>query len=500
MIHQLNILDTADYMHSVDYTIIIIYFLGIVLLASFFGKSQKSLKDFLLGNGQIPWWAAAFSGIATITSAISYIGAVDLGFNHDFSFLQYRLSMPLALLIICGVILPFFFKLNVYSIYEYLEKRFNAVVRMLGSGLFILFKSSFLAVGIYAPAIIINQLTGMDIIVVAVLTGLITTIYTLVGGMKAVVWTDVPQLLIMLGGIFLIIVVAVSGVNGGLLEAVKIADENDKFRYFNFSKDFTETYTVWGGIIGGFFLTISQFGTDQTEIQRFLTVKSVRKANLALIVSMIFAAGIGALIFFEGAMLFAFYEQRGQTNVGTNQVFMKFAMEELPIGTKGFLVSALFAASMSTISSVLNSLTTVFLSDFYTRFRKKEASVGYARRVTLTIGLFSTLLACFGGYLGNVLEAATSIINFFGGALVGMFLLGMLSRRTGPTGAIVGFIAGFTAVLLTTVGTDISFMWYSAIGATMTIVVGSLTSIIMKENVGGNKKALVYERKRPMAK
>lgn len=481
-------------MNSVDYTIIILYFLGIVLLASFFGKSQKSLKDFLMGNGQIPWWAAAFSGIATVTSAISYIGAVDLGFNNDFSFLQYRLSMPLALLIICGIILPFFFKLNVFSIYEYLEKRFNATVRMLGSGLFILFKSCFLAVGIYAPAIIINQLTDVNITAIIVLTGLVTTIYTLVGGIKAVVWTDVPQLIIMLGGIFLVIGVAVAGVDGGLFEAVKIADENDKFRYFNFSTDFSETYTVWGGIIGGLFLTISQFGTDQTEIQRFLTVKSIKKANLALIVSMIFAAGIGLLIFFEGAILYAFYEQRGQTDVGTNRVFMKFAMEELPVGTKGFLVSALFAASMSTISSVLNSLTTVFLSDFYNRFRKRNASVGFARSVTLTIGVFSTALACFGGYLGNVLEAATSIINFFGGALVGMFLLGMLTR-VGPTGAIVGFVAGFMAVLLATVGTNISFMWYSAIGAITTILIGVLTSFVVKEKVGPNKEALIYSKK-----
>src|SRR5690606_35401831 len=132
-----------------------------------------------------------------------------------------------------------------YSIYEYLEKRFNVTVRLLGSSLFILFKSCFLAVGIYAPAIIINQLTGIDIITIAILTGVITTLYTLAGGMKAVIWTDVPQLLIMLGGIFLVIAVAVSGVNGGLSEAVKIANEHDKFRYFNFSTDITDTYTVW---------------------------------------------------------------------------------------------------------------------------------------------------------------------------------------------------------------------------------------------------------------
>lgn len=479
-------------MHSIDYIILITYFLGVVGLAGFFSKSQKSLKDFLMGGGTIPWWAAAVAGIATVTSAISYIGAVGLGFSTDFSFLQYRLALPAAIFVICVVILPFFFNLRVYSIYEYLEKRFSLAVRLVGSGLFILFKSSFLAIGIYAPAIIISVLTGLDIVLIVLITGVLTTVYTLMGGMKAVIWTDVPQLLIMLGGIFVIIFVAINGIDGGFAEVLALGKEHGKFNYFNFSLSLTDTYTVWGGIIGGTFLIISQFGTDQAEMQRFLTVDSLNKSRYAFIASVLVATLLGFLIFFEGATLFAFYQQRGRTDIETNQVFIRFVIDELPVGFRGFLISALFAAAMSTISSVLNSLTTVYLSDFYNRFRSREASVSLARIVTLAIGLFSTGLACLGGYLGNILEAATSIINFFGGALVGVFLLGMLSRRAGPKGALSGFAAGFLTVLCVASFTGVSYMWYSAIGGTLTFLVGILTSSLLKEKPGVAQLKLVF--------
>jgi len=482
-------------MHQIDYIILIAYFIGVVILAGFFSKSQRSLKDFLMGGGTIPWWAAAFAGIATVTSAISYIGAVGLGYSTNFSFLQYRLAIPIAIFVICVIILPFFFRLKLYSIYEYLEKRFNLTVRLVGSGLFILFKSCYLAIGIYAPAIILSTLTGMDILWIVLITGLLTTLYTMVGGMKAVIWTDVPQLLIMLGGIFVIIGVAVAGIEGGFGSVFQLADEHQKFRFFNFSTDLTDTYTVLSGIIGGTFLIVSQFGTDQSEMQRFLTVDSLRKANYAFIASLLVATLIGFLVFFEGAVLFAFYEQRGQTDIETNQVFIRFVIDELPIGFRGFLIAALFAASMSTISSVLNSLTTVILSDFYSCLCKKEASVRFARTVTLAIGLFSTLLACLGGLLGNLLEAATSVINFFGGALVGVFLLGMLTKRAGPKSSLIGFVAGLGIVVGIAIFTKISYMWYSAFGGLGTLLVGVTVATFLKEEVSKSQKRLVFSFK-----
>ncbi|HYH55798.1 MAG TPA: sodium/solute symporter, partial [Anseongella sp.] len=412
-------------MQLFDYLVLGGYFLVIFLIGSYFSKSQKSLKDYFLGSRNIPWWAVAFSGIATVVSAISYIGAVGLGFSSDFSFLQYRLAIPIAIAVILAVILPFFYNLQLYSIYEYLEKRFNLTIRLLGSGIFILFKCCYLAIAIFAPALVIEVLTGIDLIWIVLLTGLVTTLYTLLGGIKSVIWTDALQLIILLGGIFLVIGTGVSGVEGGLSGVLETGKEFEKFRYLNPSFNLSDTYTVWNGLIGGAFLMISQFGTDQTEMQRFLTTRSLKKSNLALASSMVIAALLGFLIFFEGVAIFAFYEQRGQTDIEANQVLIKFIVEELPMGLKGFLLAGIFAAAMSTISSVLNSLTTVSLSDFYNRFKKRESSVSLARWVTLGFGLLATFLACFGNYFGNILETAMTVINFFGGGLVGLFLLGM---------------------------------------------------------------------------
>lgn len=483
-------------MHTIDVILVVAYFVSVVLVASKFSGSQKSLKEFLMGGGEIPWWAAAMAGIATVTSAISYIGAVGLGFSTNFSFLQYRLAVPFAVAIICIIVLPFFFKLRVYSIYEYLEKRFNSTLRLLASGLFIGFKCAFLAVGIYAPALVLSVLTGIDPLWIVLATGVVTTCYTLMGGLKAVIWTDVPQLLIMMGGIFVVIFVAVSKIEGGFGQVFDVAQQHGKFDYFHFSTDMTETYTIWGGIIGGTFLIISQFGTDQSEMQRFLSVNSLRKANYAFITALLVASVIGFLIFFEGAVLFAFYTQEDQVDIPTNEVFIHFVVHELPVGLKGLIISALFAASMSTISSVLNSMTTVFMADFYRRFKKQDGSVRMARGMTLLFGFMATALACTGGLLGNLLEASTSIINFFGGALVGVFLLGMLSKRAESRGAAFGFVAGFTAVLTTALATEVSFMWYSAIGGITTLIVGEVVSRLSGRGPNESQRQLVFTRKR----
>lgn len=486
-------------MEHLDYAILAVYFLIVFFVGAFFARSQKSLKDYFLGSRNIPWWAAAFSGIATIVSAIAYIGGVGLGFSSDFAFLQYRLALPLSVLVIVVVILPFFYNLQLYSIYEYLEKRFNLSVRLLGSGIFVIFKCCYLALAIYVPAIIIEVLSGISITWIVLVTGFITTLYTLLGGIKSVIWTDTLQLIVLVGGIFIVIGVAADGVDDGLAGVIALGKASDKFAYFNSSFSLTEQYTIWNGILGGMFLMISQFGTDQAELQRFLTTDSLKKSVLAISSSLIVATILGFLIFFEGAAIFAFYAERGQTNIESNQVFIKFVLEELPVGLRGFLIAGLFAAAMSTISSVLNSLTTVSLADFYNRFREQEATVSLARVTTLVFGLIATFLACFGGYFGNVLETAMTIINFFGGCLVGLFLLGMLSKRANATGALIGFFTGFAGTMAIALLTDIAYMWYSAINAILTFSIGLAVSLLLpsvKMITERNMDDLVYNWKK----
>jgi SSS family solute:Na+ symporter len=463
-----------------DYVILAVYLSLVCGIAALFAGKQKSLKDYFMGDRNIPWYAAAFSGVATIASAASFLGGPGVAFTGNLQFLQYRLAMPLVLGIICGVILPMFFRLQVYSIYEYLERRFDGRVRLLASGLFLLLKSGYLAICIYAPAIVIARLSGVSILWIVILVGGITALYTLVGGIKAVIWTDTLQLGIYLGSIVLVLVVICQGVDGGLPKVIAIASEHGRLDFFNFSFSLTEPYTFWGGLFGGTVFTVSQFGTDQAEIQRYLTTSTVRQSNIAMISSMIAAALVGLSIFLIGAALFAFYQTHpGRLEVGikSNEIFPQFIIEELPSGVKGLLVAAILAAAMSTISSILNSMATVTLSDIWPRLVARAPGVTAGRWWTAIYGALTTALACLGDRFGNVLEAAILVGNLFGGSLVGTFLLGMLFRRVTANGALAGMLAGFAFALYLWWGTSVASLWYGFLSLLVVFAVGLTVSL-----------------------
>lgn len=462
-------------MTTLDYAVIIVYFAATAAVALTLSGSQKSLKDFFLGDRNVPWWLAAFSGIATIVSGASYLGGPGVAFKGDYTLLQYRLALPIAIFVLCAVLLPFFYRLQLYSIYEYLERRFDGRVRLAASGLFILLKTAYLAIVIYTPALVLSEVTGVSVLAIVLATGTVTTAYTLVGGMRAVVWTDALQLFVLAGGLVITAVMITRGVDGGLPGLVDRADAAGKLRYFNPTASMAEPYSMLGCILGGTFLMIAQFGTDQTEIQRFLATSSLRRAAYALGSSMVVAAALGFGLFFIGTALFDFYTQhpeKGGLGFDSNRIFAKFIAEEMPAGLVGLMVGAVLAASMSTVSAVLNSLATVSIADFYQRAGRREGSVKLARMMTCGFGLIGTAAACFGGAFGNVLEATMAISNFFGGSLVGVFLLGMLVPRANATGALAGMAGGVVLVLLVSRFTPIAGMWYGAVSAVGAFVIG----------------------------
>lgn len=462
-------------MSPVDLTIIVAYIALVFGLGLFVARGQKSLKDYFLGDRNIPWWAAACSGVGAIVSGVAYLGAPGLAFTRDFSYHQIRLGIPCAILVICMVMLPIFFRLNIYSIYEYLERRFDHRVRLLASALFLLSKCGYLAVVIYAPSLVVAQATGLPVQIVVLATGLGTMTYTLVGGIKAVIWTDTLQVGILLTGIVVTIWIVLGRVPGGLNEVLETADAAGRLKFIDWSLDPTEVYTVWGGLIGGSFLLISQFGSNQAEIQRFLTTKSIRHANWAMCSSLLVASAVGIALFFIGTTLFGFYSafpEKGGLTTDPNRVYAKFIIEEMPTGLRGLLVAAVLSASMSTISVVLNSLATVAIADFFPLWQKKPSTVGNARWMTLVIGAGVTGLACFGDRFGNMLEATTTVIGLFIGSVTGIFLLGMLSRRVTAVGGFWGMIAGMAAAFFVNFFTEISFLWLSPVSAIVTMTVG----------------------------
>lgn len=454
-------------MTTADIIILAVYLTAVLGVGAMFFRRQGSLSEFFLGDRNIPWWAASFSGIATIVSAASFLGGPGQAFKSDLRYLQYRLGAPITIFIIGWIMIPFFYRMRVFSIYEYLEARFDGRTRTLAGAQFFLLKALFLGIAIYAPSLLFVEMTGLPLAPVVLTVGIITTAYTTLGGVKAVIWTDTLQVLILFGGIAAI-GKEILRQAGGLQAVAAAASESGKLRLWDFSGSFEAEFTLWNGILGGAFVLLSQYGVNQAELQKMLTTSSIGKARRALISTIVVTTLIATVFFLIGAGLHVFYSahpEKGGLGVNPDRVLSKFILEELPAGLRGLLMAAVAAAAMSAISSILNALATVASSDFIGRMRPQWMNVRTARIATVAIGLVSTFAALHVDRLGNILVAGTKMQNFFGGSLAGAFLLGMTSKRANAQGAFWGIVAGTASVAVLSLFTTVSWMWHGLFAA-----------------------------------
>ena len=462
-------------MTSSDYAVLAVYLVAVVWIGGRFGAGQGSLKGFFLGGRTIPWWAAACSGIATMVSAVGFVGAPGQAFASDWTYLQARLAWPAAIVVACALFIPFFHKLEVFTAYEYLERRFDRRTRLVAAAVFIVLKCGYTAVAIYAPALVVSEMTGLAPAWVCLGIGGLTTLYTSAGGMRAVIWTDTIQFAVLLAGLAAACVYAVASVDGGLAEIVSVASAAEKLKFLDWSTSFETEFTAWGGLIGGTFFLLSQYVVDQAELQRFLTTPSVRGSRQAVASTMVFTSIYGFFVFFVGTALYVYYAQQPDgAALGTHpdRVLPMFVLERLPSGLRGLLLAGIFAASMSTVSSILNSLATVTVRDMLEPVARTAGSVKLARWATLVFGCITTALSLRAGSFGTILIAQGKIRNFFGGSLVGVFLLGLLSPRANASGAFWSIIVSFAATAVLAFATDVSWMWYSAFSAAISYAVG----------------------------
>lgn len=461
-----------------DLLVVALYLAAVVAIGGVFARGQRSLKEFFLAGRAIPWWAAALSGMATMMSAVGYLGAPGQAYDGDWRYLQMRLAVFPALLITGFLVLPFFYRLEVYTAYEYLERRFDRRTRLLAAVLFLLLKLFYTGVAIYAPALVVAEMTGWPLAWIVLGIGALTTLYTTLGGIRAVIWTDALQMVVLSAGILLALWLSVSQVEGGLPGVVAVASEAGKLQFFDWSLDPTVEFTVWNGLIGGTFYLVSQYAVDQAEIQRFLTTTSVSGCRRAMVWSLLANAVLGIVLFFVGTALWVYYRQNApEAPLEADRVFPKFILEQIPTGLRGLVIAGVFAAAMSTVSSILNSLSAVVVRDLR-GFHEDEAHSGmaWARYATLGAGAAATALSLYTAQLGNVLVAAGKIRGFFGGVLAGLFLLGMLSRRATAFGAFWGVLIGFAGVSLVAAFTPISWLWYTAFASLLTYGAGELLS------------------------
>ena len=473
-------------LNALDLIIIAAYLASVTLFGLRFRGKQRTLRAYFLADNTIPWWAISLSIVAAETSTLTIISVPGLAFDSDFRFLQLVFGYLIGRLLVAFLFIPQYFRGELVTAYQLIERRFGQRLRSLTAGLFLITRAAAEGVRVFAVAIVVrvalaNLLTNMsdferDLASIAIVT-VLTLVYTFEGGMAAVIWTDVIQLAIYVGGTLVGVFTLLHLVPGGWPAIQTAAAHADKFRIFDLHWSLTGGYTLWSGVIGGAFLTMASHGTDQLIVQRLLSARSERQSKLALLSSGVAILFQFTLFLLVGAMLFVYYRLFPPATpfTRTDTIFPTFVVSRLPHGVSGLLISAILAAAMSNLSAALNSLSSTTIVDFYSRIApgvSEERKVRLSRVATVGWGLLLFALAVLARNGGKVLEMGLSIASVAYGCLLGVFLLGVLTKRASETGAMIGMGAGFVLNIYLWLFTRVSFTWYVAFGCGTTFLVG----------------------------
>jgi SSS family transporter len=472
-------------LNRLDFAIIAVYLAGITLFGLRFRKRQRSLRDYFLADRSIPWWAISLSIVAAETSTLTIISTPGLAYDTNLTFLQVVLGYLVGRVIISFVLLPHYFRGELYTAYELIERRFGRWLRSLTAGLFLLTRAAAEGVRIYAVSIVVGIALGTgEVTSIAIITAL-TLIYTFEGGLAAVIWTDVVQTIIYVGGTIIGVFTILHLVPGGWDAIQSTAQSAGKLHIFDFTPDFWRPYTFWAGVIGGTFLTTASHGTDQLIVQRLLAARNQKQSVTALLSSGVAILVQFGLFLLVGVMLFVYYHVPSATFGKADRIFPTFIVSQMPHGISGLLIAAILAAAMSNLSAALNSLSSTSMLDFYLR---RNPQVDEARKLRLSrVSTMIWAVVLFGlailslHKVSRVIEVGLSIASVAYGALLGVFLLGVLTRKTNQQGAIVGMLCGFIVELYIWQHTPVPWTWYVAIGTLVTFSVGYLTSLLWKE-------------------
>lgn len=468
-------------LNHLDFAIIVVYLIGITLFGLRFRKKQRSLRDYFLADRNIPWWAIALSIVAAETSTLTIISIPGLAYDSNLTFLQVVMGYVVGRVIISVVLLPHYFRGDLYTAYELIERRFGKRLRSLTASLFLLTRAAAEGVRVYAVSIVVRIALGTgEITSIAIITAL-TLIYTFEGGLAAVIWTDVVQTVIYVGGTLVGVGVILHLVPGGWPAIHDLAASAGKLRVFDFTLTIWKPYTFWAGVIGGAFLTTASHGTDQLIVQRLLAARNQKQSVTALLSSGVAIFVQFALFLIVGVMLWAYYQLPSASFGKADYIYPYFIVSRLPHGVSGLLIAAILAAAMSNLSAALNSLSSSSMMDFYLRRHPQtdeRTQLRLSRVSTILWALLLFALAVLSLHkVARVIEVGLTIASVAYGALLGVFLLGVLTRRANQTGAMIGMVFGFCAELYLWLGTKVPWTWYVAIGTTITFAIGYLASL-----------------------
>jgi len=489
-----------------DLALVGVYLIGITLFGLSFRKrkgasaADKSLKSYFLANNTIPWWAIALSIVSAETSTLTIISIPGVAFAGDFGFLQIVLGYMLGRIVVSALFLPRYFAGQMLTAYQLIDNRFGPALHKVTAGLFLLTRAAAEGVRVFAVSIVVAIAIGTgDVLSIGIISAL-TLLYTFEGGMAAVVWTDVVQMAIYLGGTIVALWSLGHHIPGGWQQIHTVAAAAGKFHMFNFALNLTTTYTFWAGVLGGTFLTMASHGTDQLMVQRLLAARNLRESRLALLSSGVVIFIQFAFFLLIGAGLYVFYGQHQTTFASADRIFPTFIVRELPIGIAGLLVAAILAAAMSNLSAALNSLSSTTVVDFYLHLRpqadeRERSLISKSSTAVWAFVLFAiAVYAAINGGKGHVVETGLTIASVAYGCLLGVFLLGTLTKFATQWGAAIGMLIGFAINLIlwlptitplrTIVGITIlhiAWTWYVIIGAFVTFAIGALASLVFRK-------------------
>ena len=552
-------------MRPLDWVVLVAFLLFTVIFGIRRGRGSRDLRAYMLANKSMPWYAVALSIMATQASAITFVSTTGLAYTDGMRFVQFYFGLPIAMVLLSIFAVPVFHRLNVFTAYEYLERRFDLKTRVLTAGIFLVSRALATSLSLYAPALILSVVLGWHIRLTIWVIGLLVITYTVAGGVVGVNWNDFQQFLVIMGAMVVALLVTISLLphDVSFRDAVSVAGVMGRLNAVDFSFDWQNRYNFWSGLIGGLFLALAYFGTDQSQVQRYLTAKSVAESRIGLLFNGLAKVPMQFFILFVGAMVFVFYqfnpgplffnpheeqritasplageyhrvqaeyrqaqeekearirgwltaskgtdsvaENRARTDLraaeqragrlrsqalslmqkndpaadtnDTNYVFLTFVIRYLPAGVVGLIIVVVFAATMSSISSALNSLATSTIVDVYKRLLTEQASEKHYLRVsraaTAFWGVFAIVVSEGAARLGALIEAVNILGSLFYGTVLGIFILALLVKRVGGTAAFIGGLIGECLVLWLWQYTTISYLWYNVFGA-LTVVAAAV--------------------------
>lgn len=470
-----------------DYAVLVGYLAVLVAMGAYFSRRERTTSDYFLAGRRVPWWAAGLSIFGTQVSVITFLAIPAKVYATDWTYLLAYATIPAVAPLVVYVYLPFFRRLNVTTAYEYLEKRFNLAARLFGSTAFILLQLARMGIILCLPAIALSTVADVSVWACVLIVGVLCTTYTVMGGIEAVVWTDVLQVIVLMGGALLSLGIVVANVDGGASEVLTIAQTDGKLRIFNWSWDHTVA-TVWVIFIGNLFVTLGPYTTDQAVVQRYLTTRDEKQAAGAIWTNALMTVPSAAVFFALGTALYVFYKLHPDLLGGSSpadSIFPWFIVTQLPAGIAGLVVAGLLAAAMSSVDSSMNSIATALVTDFYQRLRPTVADhrrLNAARWITALAGVFGTATAWLIASLEivSLWDLFVEILGMLTGSLAGLFALGIFTRRANGIGGLIGVAVSLIALVLVRQFTDLHFFMYALVAVGTCLIIGYSTSVALR--------------------